>query len=438
MTIKIKRFLFNFFLLIAFSITAKAAIPDTTEEYYSPFALRYEDYIYQPSIHTIILSSDPSSLGETLMKKGSEDRLFLGFDDLDGDFKSYQYTVIHCTYDWKPSNLSVSDYIEGFQEQPILDYRYSRNTLQKFTYYSTSFPNENFRLLLSGNYILKVYRDNDPDKLVFTRRFMIFEEDVIVTGTVHAATNVGDRNFKQEVDFRINYTGNDIANPFTELKPVIRQNGRWDNMVMNIQPQFVNGNELIYDYDDINVFLGGSEFRWFDTRSLRYQSERVQRMAMEDGLKHVYLLPDEKRTYKRYVTAQDINGRFMIKTYDGGDSTVEADYVYVHFFLPWEPPITEGNLYVFGSFCDWQCRPETKMVYNYERRGYEAKLFLKQGYYNYEYVLQRDNTKIADNFFIEGMHQETENAYVVYVYQRRPGQRYDRLVGLKRLSSRPQ
>lgn len=423
-------------LLVGLIHQAKAIVPDTTDEYYSQFALRYTDHVYQQSIRTIILSNNPSSLGEAIMKKDSDDRLFLGFDDLDGDFKNYQYTVVHCTYDWQPSNLSVSDYIDGFAEQPITNYRYSRNTLEQFTYYSTSLPNDNFRLLLSGNYLLKVYRDNDPDKLVLTRRFMIFEDDVLITGTVRAATVVGDRNFKQEVDFKINFTGNDITNPYNELKPVIRQNGRWDNMVTNLQPQFVNGSELIYDYDDRNVFPGGSEFRWFDTRSLRYQSERLQRITTEGGMKHVYLLPDEKRTYKRYVSGNDINGRFMIKTYDGGDSTVEADYVYMHFFLPWEFPITEGNIYVFGSFCDWQCKPETKMSYNYERKGYEVTILLKQGYYNYEYVLQRDNKNAADDFFVEGMHQETENAYVIYVYQRKPGQYYDRLLGLKRLNSR--
>ncbi len=428
--------LFLLFILLPAVCTASA--PDTTVDYFSDKSIRYEDHIYEPAIRTVILSSNPGSLSDAVIRLGSDDQLYLLFDDLDGDFKTYSYTVVHCSYDWEPSNLSVADFIDGFQDQPITDYRFSRNTLQKFTNYRASFPHDNFKLLFSGNYLLKVYRDNDPEKLILTRRFIVSEEIVSLTGSVHPATIVSDRNFKQEVDFKIN-TGNAISNPFSELKTVIRQNGRWDNAVMNLQPQFVNGSELTYDYEDVNVFRGGNEFRWFDTRSMRYQTERVQNIEMgSDGKKHVYLLTDEKRTYKRYLNNPDLNGRFMINSFDGGDSITEADYVYVHFFLKWEIPAEEGDLYVFGAMSDWQFKPEMKMIYNYERRGYEAMVLLKQGFYNYEFVLRRDNQAAADDYFAEGMHQETENTYVVYVYQRKPGARYDRLVGIKRFSSRPQ
>ncbi|MCU0434477.1 MAG: DUF5103 domain-containing protein [Bacteroidia bacterium] len=427
------------FVLLFLPLLGHAAVPDTTVDYFSDKSIRYDDRVYEPAIHTVILSSNPGSLSDATLRLGTDDVLYLLFDDLDGDFKNYSYTVQHCTYDWQPSNnLSVGDFIDGFMDQPITDYRFSRNTLQKFTNYRASFPHDNFKLLLSGNYLLKVYRDNDPEKLIITRRFIVSEELVSITGSVHPATIVGDRNFKQEVDFKIN-TGAVVSNPFTEIKPVIRQNGRWDNAVINMQPQFVNGSEITYDYEDVNVFRGGNEFRWFDTRTLRLQSERVQQIEMgSDGRKHVYLLTDEKRTYKRYMNNPDLNGRFMINSYDGGDSITEADYVYVHFFLKWELPTDEGDIYVFGAMSDWQFRPEMKMTYNYEKRGYEASILLKQGYYNYEFVLRRDNVQAADDFFVEGMHQETENTYVVYVYQRRPGARYDRLVGIKRFTTRPQ
>ncbi|MGL5890507.1 MAG: DUF5103 domain-containing protein [Bacteroidia bacterium] len=429
------RLLFFFILL---PTLCKASVPDTTVDYFSDLSIRYEDRVYVPAIRTVILSSNPGSLSDATIRLGSEDKLFLLFDDLDGDFKTYSYTVVHCSYDWQPTNISVNEFINGFNDQPITDYSFSRNTLQKFTNYYASFPHDNFKLMLSGNYLLKVFRDNDPEKIIITRRFIVSEEIVTITGSVHPATIVSDRNFKQEVDFKIN-TGIAISNPFSELKTVIRQNGRWDNAVMNLQPQFVNGSELTYDYEDANVFRGSNEFRWFDTRSLRYQTERVQLIEMgTDGRKHVYLQNDEKRTYKRYLNNPDLNGRFMINSFDGGDSITEADYVYVHFFLKWEIPADEGDIYVFGAMSDWQFKPEMKMIYNYERRGYEAVVLLKQGFFNYEYVLRRDNQAAADDYYAEGMHQETENTYVVYVYQRKPGARFDRLVGIKRFSSRPQ
>lgn len=418
--------------------TSISAQKDTTE-YYSEKTLRYEDRVYVKNVKSVQLSVDPSVLAPAIIRLDSEDKLYMSFDDLDGDYKVYNFTLIHCNAKWEPSNMLVSEYLDGFAENPISSYRFSRTTLQKYTHYYFSFPNESIKLTKSGNYLLEVYTDNDMEKIVFTKRFLVFEEKVSVDALVHAPTIVADRNFKQEIDFTINYNTTEISNPYAEIFPVLLQNFRWDNAIVGLQPQFVKDKQLAYDYDDVNVFRGGSEFRWFDTRSLLYQSERIQTIEKDsNSIYNVYLLSDEKRTYKRYVASNDINGKYLVKTTDGGSDDVDADYCWVHFFLPWEPPTSEGNIYVFGAFCDWKCQPETRMKYNYARKGYEASIFLKQGYYNYEYVLLRDNDKSADDMFVEGMHQETENDYMILVYYRRQGGWVDELVAVKRVNSKIQ
>ncbi|HEU4717121.1 MAG TPA: DUF5103 domain-containing protein, partial [Bacteroidia bacterium] len=294
------------FALLLFSLSAelaKASVPDSAEEYFSDKTLRYEDKIYVPEIKTVVLSPDPSVLAPPVISLNSTDVLYLSFDDLGADFKTYTYTLIHCTAKWEPSNALVSEYLDGFAQNPITDYQYSRSTLQKYTHYSASFPNENVKLTKSGNYLLKVYTDNDEDSIVFTRRFLVYENNVTVDASVHAATIVSDRNFKQEVDFNIGYNQADIANPYSQIYPVILQNFRWDNAISGLQPQFVKDGQLVYDYDDVNVFSGGNEFRNFDTRSLRYKSERVEDIEKDsNNLYHVYLLPDDKRAYKRFST----------------------------------------------------------------------------------------------------------------------------------------
>ncbi len=411
---------------------------DTTE-YFSDKTLRYEDHEYVKNVKTIQLSTDPAILAPAFINLTSDNKLYLSFDDLDGDVKVYSFTLIHCNAKWEPSNILVSEYLDGFAENPISDYRFSRTTLQRYTHYSINFPNDGVKLTKSGNYLLEVYTDNDPVNVVFTRRFLVYENKVSVDATVHAATIVENRNFKQEVDFNINYNSTEITNPFSEIYPVIMQNYRWDNAIVGLQPQFVKDQQLTYDYDDVNVFRGGSEFRWFDTRSLRYQSDRIQSIEKDsNSIYNVYLLPDEKRTYKRYVGTNDINGKFSIKTTDGGTDDVDADYAWIHFFLPWDPPTSEGTMYVFGAFSNFQCHTDCKMKYNYALKGYEASIFLKQGYYNYEYVLQRDNDKSADDFFAEGMHQETENDYAILVYFRRQGSWVDELVCVRRINSKVQ
>jgi hypothetical protein len=133
-----------------------------------------------------------------------------------------------------------------------------------------------------------------------------------------------------------------------------------------------------------------------------------------------------------------MNGDFLIKVQEGSNSEVEADYCYVTFFLPYDAPLTDGNLYVFGAFNAWKCNTENLLHYNPARFGYECTLYLKQGYYNYEYVFLKDGEVAADETLIEGMHYDTENDYSIYVYHRQPGTFYDQLIGVKRLNSMKQ
>lgn len=404
-------------------------------DYVSERVIRYDDRVYESTIATVLLSPDPPTMLPPIIELNSEEKLFLSFDDLSGDMQQLSYTVVHCNAKWEPSDCSVSDYLEGFYEQEISNYDYSRNTLQRYIHYEASFPSDNFKLLISGNYLLKVFETGSQDSIVLTKRFMVYEKKVELAGDVHASTIVADRNYKQEVDFTVTYSTPDITNPFQEIYPVILQNGRWDNAITGLQPQFMLDKELRYDYEDVNVFKGGKEFRWFDTRTLRLSTERVEKIT-KDSTYHVYLLADERRTFKRYMNNADINGKYLVKTQDNHDDQIEAEYCYVHFFLAWPLQEMGGNMYVMGSMTDWQCTTKNKMTYNKEKRGYECVLYLKQGYYNYQYAFLKDGEIAADEYTAEGMNQETENDYWILIYLRKPGARTDQLIAVKRLNSR--
>lgn len=410
-------------------------IDTVKENYFETSFFRYENYTYNKNIKTVQLHEKSFELSSPLLVLNSDQQLKLSFDDFGSDYKSYNYTLIHCSSDWQPTDISTQDYISGFPQDFLTDYKYSYNSIQAYIHYNLLFPNDNMKITKSGNYILKVYQDNDPDKYVISRRFMVVEERIGITAQVKPATIINERYYKQEIDFTIDYTGYEITNPYGDVKAVITQNDRWDNAVTTLKPLFVRENQLIYDYDEENVFPGGSEFRFFDMRSFRYQTERVKKITYDSLQNHVYLLDDEKRTYKRFVTLSDINGKYLIKVQEGTDSEREADYAFVHFFLPFDPPTTEGVLYVFGALSDWSCSEKNKLQYNYERKGYECIMYLKQGYYNYEYVFLKDGEYKADNTFIEGMHYETENDYVIYFYHHALGTRYDQLIGVKKINS---
>jgi hypothetical protein len=243
------------------------------------------------------------------------------------------------------------------------------------------------------------------------------------------------RTFKQEIDFTINYSGYPITNPYDDLKIVMTQNNRWDNAKRNLKPVFVKDDELVYDYDDVNVFDGGNEFRIFDTRSIRYHSERVKDITKDTAGNHVELLTDERRSAKRYSTYTDMNGNYIVKIQEGTTSETEADYCYVTFFIS-SPEVSEqGDVYVAGAFNAWTFNKENKMHYEPKRFGYECTLYLKQGYYNYEYVVLKAGETAADQTEMEGMHYDTENDYCLFVYHHQPETLYDQLICVRRLNS---
>jgi hypothetical protein len=405
-----------------------------SQVYYKMDQLRYEDYVYKKGIRTVMLHEKSWELSPPLIRLGSDQQLMLSFDDLDANLKNYSYTLVHCNADWQPSELIFSEFADGFQENYINGYQYSFNTIQRFTHYNIVFPNDNLRLTKTGNYIVKVYLDGDQENLVLTRRFMVFDERVEIKASMRQPMNEY-RNYKQEVDFIVKHTALDIRNPYGDLQVVLMQNDRWDNVITGLKPVFIRDKELSYEFDNgENAFWGGNEYRHFDIKSLRYQTDRIRDIKTDSATNYVYLVSDEKRQ-KRYYSKSDINGKYLVKVQEGNRSEVEADYAWVNFFLPWGTPMSDADIYVFGALSNWGYSADYKMKYNYERFGYEANIFLKQGYYNYEYQLMKDGAKTGDVSSIEGSYYDTENDYTVLIYHRATGTDYDQLIGVKRINS---
>ena len=194
--------------------------------------------------------------------------------------------------------------------------------------------------------------------------------------------------------------------------------------------------QLVYDYDEGNVFNAGNEFHYFEDRNFRSPNEKVSKYIFDEQKQNnIYLLPEDKRTYKRYSSQSDINGKFVIKTLDGYDGSTEGDYAFIHFYLPVEAPLKNSTIYVFGACSDWKYLPEFKMTFDSAFSAYTAAPFLKQGYYNYEYVVLKDTQTIADETIFESSHYETENDYYILVYYKAFGTYYDQLIGYKKLNT---
>ncbi|MHC1708517.1 MAG: DUF5103 domain-containing protein [Bacteroidales bacterium] len=410
--------------------------PDSSGgDYFRNNYLRYQDHIYVDHIKTPLLYREGWEMSAPMINLEGEDKLILAFDDLSGGQKQYQYTLIHCDADWFPSRILQHQYLDGYYEDYVTDYRFSFNTLQSYTHYETSFPNENIRLKLSGNYLLVVYPEGQKESPVLTLRFWVVEPLAKVRGMVKKSPNTEEREEKQQVVFSVFSPVLNIVNPYQNVKAIIRQNGRWDNCISNLKPLLVKGSELDYSHIDGNIFDGGNEFRHADLKSIRYSSDRVRKIEPGNPVYKVYLMNDERRPFKVYVTDDDINGQFLIKTEDGTDPSTDADYVEVYFSLPYAPLAADGNIYLVGGLTHWQLSKENRMTYNFNKKAYELKLLLKQGYYNYKYLFLENGTTIAQDSRVEGNHFETRNEYTIYVYYQAPGNDHQQLIAVEKLQS---
>ncbi|MCX7861534.1 MAG: DUF5103 domain-containing protein [Bacteroidales bacterium] len=411
--------------LMAFSYVL---VVKSQEDFYDNTSIRYSDYIYKETIHTPMIHKYGNELTYPFIELNSADTLMVQFDDFETSVQDYYFTIIHCDKNWNPSRLLFNEYAEGLMDIPIRNFQFSFNTFQSYIHYEFTIPNEYIKLKLSGNYLLIVH-ENDHQKPILSLRFFVYEPLVQVQATAKQATISEYMKTHHEIDFSLTCHFN-CNNPFSEINVVISQNFRYDLIIDQLKPQFVKENELVYNYEQENLFPAGNEFRWVDAKSIKFQTENVQKIEYIKPLYHYFLYPDEKRTFKRYFQWQDINGKFLIKNDFAKNSKIEADYVWVHFFLPWDAPLIDGNMYVAGNFNRWQYNSTNMMRYNYQKKGYELSLLLKQGYYDYAYAFLRDGEKSADFSLVEGNHFETENDYYIFVYWKPNTGYYDRLVAI--------
>lgn len=381
-------------------------------------------------IKSITFKSTSSALGELPILKLGE-TFYLEFDALVSNEPDFYYKIEHYDYDWKESILVRTEFILGVDNFRIQDYRNSFNTFQIYSHYRLTLPNQQTkRLLVSGNYMISIF-DRD-DNLVFSRKLMIYEDLVTPGISIKRSRNVKTINEMQTVDIEVS-TGPQINNPLQTIKTVIIQNRNLYTAIKDIKPQYTLGNKLIYRYVDETAFYGGNEYLFFETKDVRAASMGVQFIALED-IYHSYLFTNLPRANQPYTFYPDINGQFKITAIDRDDVSIEADYVQIHFSLK-HPYLTDGErIYVYGNYNNYALDDYNEMFYNEERGTYETNFPLKQGFYNYKYVVVNadgtlDEGRISGNFW------QTENNYKVLVYYRDLGGRYDRLIGFNEVSS---
>ena len=393
----------------------------------------FSNKIFKKEVHTVLLHPKDFELSSPIISLNSGEQLKISFDDFSGNINNYSYTLVHCTPEWKISNIWASEYLKGYTEFNFSNYEYSFNTKQKYIHYTETFPNENMQITKSGNYIIKVFQDGNLDNVVLTYRFLVVESKLGINLDEHYSSIPGEQYYKHEVDFTIAPQSVQISDPFSEIKVILLQNYNWNTAISNLKPQFITTESLSYNYSEENSFNAGNEFRYFDTRSLRFYSERILSYNTEEALTTTVLKIDDKRNFLQYRLYSDLDGMRYIKIQEGNNSDIEADYTPVRFTLNSKDSLKGADVYVYGALTDWQYLPEAKMTYSAETHQFTTTLLLKQGVYNYNYVVVK-NGKIDEGYF-EGNFYQTENVYQALVYYKSVIVDYWQLVGTSLVKS---
>jgi hypothetical protein len=381
------------------------------------------DGVFRIGIKTVQIYPDRNDVTDVLVPAAvaqNQQGLILQFDDLTTSYRSYTAKITHCNADWSKSTLSNLDFLTEFNSFPITQYAFSSDTHIPYIHYWFSLPS----VKLSGNFVLTVYQDDGSP--VFSKRFMVYGKQAQLS-SLNDASGASQLNNKQGISLKLNYPQLEVLNAATQFEVSIRQNQRWDNLIQNIPATFYREAQREIEYrinDEAYMHDGGNEYRFFDLRSIINPGQNVSYVEKISKPYRAFISNDRSRDGDRYAQYLDINGNYVIQNYDNSLQYSE-NYIKANFTLTVPKPIT-GKVFINARFVDNAFSKETEMRYDSARKEYRQELLVKQGWYNYQYIVKGGT--VAPNL-IEGNHFETENLYEVLVYYKSLQPRADLLVG---------
>ncbi len=385
-----------------------------------------------PDVHTVRVVAGDDVLAMPVVRVGKP--VEISFDHFTHAYTRFVYHVELCNADWTPATqVFESEWLEGFNDQPIDDYENSFNTSVLYTHYNLRLPNDDVRLLLPGNYRVSIYAEAYSSEAmpVAEACFMLLRPEMSVAATVSTNTDIDFQQHHQQVTFSVGYGNCRVVDPQRELYTVVMQNRRADNAVSHLPPSKQNAAGAVWDHRRELIFTAGAEFHKCEVLDMHVAGLGVDRMAWADPYYEAWLFGVQPA--RSYTYDQDVNGAYVVRHSSDEDNDTQTEYVMTHFALE-SPLLAGGDVYVCGLWDNGFPDPRCRMSYDEAAGVYRCAVLLKQGYYNYQFrQLSPEGRGVTAR--TEGDHYQTENEYTILVYYRPQGARYDALVGYSQVST---
>lgn len=404
-----------------------ALIPAALATGASAQKLNTDNAIFDPSFRSLKVQNADNFFAPPIITLGDpNDRLVVTFDGIGDDSEYLRYRILHCNADWQPSQLVESEFLDAFNDFSIDNFDFSVATFVHYVNYCITLDAESLPLLASGNYLLQVYPENEPDEVLLQLRFAVEEPAVEVDGFADSHTDRGSNDTLQQLRLAVEAARAGVTDPFNNVIVTIEQNYSPNTQTFIRNPQRVEGSRIIYEHLPALIFNAGNEYRRFETVNLLSPGMGVDSIRTIGSTYHAFLTPDSPKRDREYSYDRTQNGRYLVRDYNSSQPDLAADYVTTHFTLL-SPEFTDAVVYIDGEFNAGQLNDLNRMTFDRELHAYTAAIPLKQGSYNYRYVVVQNGN--PDPYFIDGNKYETRNEYTVKVFVRNPGQKADRLAG---------
>ena len=385
-------------------------------------------------IRTVQVKMAGNSHAIPMLRLGTSEQFEISFDQMSNEYHRYVYRIVHLDADFKQTeDIFENDWAESSADWNIIDdYTSSTNTVTNYTHYSLPFPNPNLRPRLSGNYRLEIRLD-DHDTLIpaIDIYFYVLDQQSIVGLTGTTNTDVDWNGSHQQIRMIVDTRQLIVSNPKEEIHTVVLQNHRWDNAARNPQPDYINGTKLEWKHQRDLLFDAGNEYRRFEMLSTHYPCMGIEKLWWTGTEYQANLFTASPRS--NYLYNEDRNGEMVNRTQDNDDPESQSEYIWVNFSLL-SPQIPNAEIYVSGDWTYDRFLPENRLTYDEQSKAYLGSIFLKTGFYSYQYLVVPSFSTKGITGPIEGNFFQTENEYSALVYYHRRGDRYWQLVGFSEIS----